>query len=379
MKHINNKKTKYMKVNSKYLKSSIRAVLIGFLTLVLTGITPEMRGQTQLRNQERTRAGQPGNKLNIVCSFSDYATIVQYIAGDKADVSYIASGEQDPHFVPPKPSYAVTLSKADMWIATGMDLEMWSATLLDKAHNKKIMDGEPGLVSVSDGINVLEKVEFASRTEGDVHLMGNPHINTSPLNWKIIAQNITIGLIKNDPANASFYQKNRDNFIDRVDRALFGDKLVDLFGGPTLTKLLQNNTLFTFLERSYEGGKLIDQLGGWLKKALPFRGKRIIAYHKNWSYLANTFGLDIIGYIEPKPGIPPSAKHVQHMIDMIKEQDIKFMLVASYFEKKTAGMIEEKTGIKAIYLPLFVHGLPGIDDNFELLDYWIDQINANIR
>jgi len=368
-----------MKRNIKYIKPSIEAVLFFSLFILLMSITPEAIAQTQLRNQERMRTGQPGNKLNIVCSFSDYAAIVEYIAGGNAVVSYIAQGEQDPHFVPPKPSYAVTLSKADIWVATGMDLEMWSATLLDKAHNRKIMDGEVGFVSVSDGINVLEKVEYASRTEGDVHLMGNPHINTSPLNWKVIAQNITIGLIKNDPANTTYYQQNRDNFIDRVDRALFGDKLVDLFGGPTLTKLLENKTLFTFLERSYEGGKLIDHLGGWLKKALPFRGKRIIAYHKNWSYLANTFGLDVIGYIEPKPGIPPSAKHVQHMIDMIKEQNIKLMLVASYFEKKTAGMIEEKTGIKALYLPLFVHGIPGIGDNFELLDYWIDQINANIQ
>jgi len=337
------------------------------------------QGQGQERNQARNRYGQPGAKLNIVCSFSDYASIAQYIAGDKADVSFIAHGEQDPHFVPPKPSYAVTLSNSDIWITTGMDLEMWAATLMDKAHNKKIMDGEIGFVSVSDGINILEKIEFASRTEGDVHLMGNPHINTSPVNWKVIAQNITIGLIKNDPVNASYYEKNRDAFIDKVDRALFGDKLVDLFGGPTLTKLLENKTLFTFLERPYEEGKLIDHLGGWLKEALPLRGMRIITYHKNWSYLANTFGIEVMGYIEPKPGIPPSAKHVQNMIELIKEQNIKVMIVASYFEKKTAQMIEEKTGIKAVYLPLFVHGVQGIEDNFDLLDYWIDQINAYIK
>jgi ABC-type Zn uptake system ZnuABC Zn-binding protein ZnuA len=271
------------------------------------------------------------------------------------------------------------LSSADMWIATGMDLEMWSATLLDKARNKKIMDGEPGFVSASYGMNVLEKSEFGDRTEGDVHLMGNPHINTSPVNWKIIAGNIAIGLIKTDPANASFYEQNRDAYIDKVDRALFGDKLVDMLNGPTLTKMLENNTLFTFLERPYEGGKLIDLLGGWLREGLPFRGKRIITYHKNWSYLANTFGLEILGYIEPKPGIPPSAKHVQNMIQLIREQNIKLMIVASYFEKKTAQMIEEKTGIKALYLPLFVHGVAGIEDNFDLMDYWIGQIKSNIQ
>jgi len=363
----------YSKTNHVMIKTAL------LLSLGLLILQVPIEAQNQSRVQARSRYGQPGGKLNIVCSFSDYASIAKFIAGDKATVTYIAHGEQDPHFVPPKPSYAVTLSNADMWITTGMDLEMWAATLLDKAHNRKIMDGEPGFVSVSDGINVVEKVQSGDRTEGDVHLMGNPHINTGPVNWKVIAGNITIGLMKTDPANADYYQKNRDAFINRVDRALFGDKLVDLFGGPTLTKMLENNTLFTFLERPYEGGKLIDHLGGWLKEALPFRGKRVIAYHKNWSYMTNTFGLEILGYIEPKPGIPPSAKHVQNMIELIKDQNIKLMMVASYFEKKTAQMIEDKTGIKALYLPLFVDGIPGVDDNFKLVDYWIDQINASIR
>jgi len=364
-----------MKTNIRFKQLLLKSSILFSIILILQNVNLDAQ-----RNQQRNRYGQSGSYgLNIVCSFSDYASIAEYIAGDRATVSFIAQGEQDPHFVPPKPSYAVTLSRTDMWITTGMDLEMWSATLLDKAHNRKIMDGETGFVSVSDGITVLEKVEKGDRTEGDVHLMGNPHINTGPLNWKIIAQNITIGLMKVDPANASLYQKNRDDFIDKVDHALFGDKLVDLFGGETLTKMLENNTLFTFLDRPYEGGKLIDKLDGWLKKALPFRGKRIITYHKNWAYFAKTFGLEIVGFIEPKPGIPPSAKHVQYMIDLIKEQNIKLMMVASYFEKKTPTMIEEKTGIKALYLPLFVHGTPGINDNFDLVDYWIGQINANIQ
>lgn len=358
--------------------NSISATVL-LLASVFFFFNMNLDAQVQQRNQSRVRSGQPNGQLNVVCSFSDYASIASFIAGDKATVSYIASGEQDPHFVPPKPSYAVTLSKADIWITTGMDLEMWATTLVDKARNRNIMDGEPGFVSVSYGVNVLEKIDIGDRTEGDVHLMGNPHINTGPLNWKVVAQNIAIGLIKVDPANTAYYQKNRDAFIDKVDRSLFGDRLVELFGGTTLTRLLENNTLFTFLDRPYEEGKLIDILGGWLKEGLPFRGKRVIAYHKNWSYFANTFGLEIMGYIEPKPGIPPSAKHVQEMIELVEEHDIKLMMVASYFEKKTAQMIEDKTGIKALYLPLFVHGLPGIDDNFELMEYWIDQTNANIQ
>jgi len=172
---------------------------------------------------------------------------------------------------------------------------------------------------------------------------------------------------------------NLEQFNDRVDRALFGDELVDLFGGKTLTELLENKTLFTFLDRDYQGEKLYNKLGGWLKDAMPFRGKKIIAYHKNWAYFAETFGLEIIGYIEPKPGIPPSARHVEYMINLIKEQDIKLMLVASYFEKKSPQMIEDKTGITALYLPLFVKGLPEAGDNFQLVDYWIRQINEHIK
>jgi len=327
----------------------------------------------------RNSSGSDSEPLTIVCSFSDYATIVQAIVKDKGVVDFIASGEQDPHFVPPKPSFAMKLKDADMWITTGMDLEGWSTTLLDKARNKNIMDGAVGFVSVSDGIKILQKIEKGDRTEGDVHLMGNPHINTGPLNWKVIAHNITIGLMKVNPENASFYEQNRDEFCDKVDKALFGEELVNMFGGETLSKMLENKTLFPFLERDYQGTKLSEKLGGWLKKAMPIRDKKVIAYHKNWAYFCETIGLSIVGYIEPKPGIPPSAKHVQDMIRLIGEQEIKLMLVASYFERKSPEMIQGKTGIKALFLPLFVSGIEGVDDNFELVDYWIDRILENIK
>jgi zinc/manganese transport system substrate-binding protein len=348
------------------------------ITLILTlFLSSNLLAQHHQRREHHQRR-HGDNVLKIVCSFSDYATIAEFIVQDNGTVDYIASGQEDPHFVPPKPSFAMKLRDADMWVTTGMDLEMWAPTLLDKARNKKIMDGEVGFVAVSDAVKVLEKVEKADRTEGDIHLMGNPHITTGPLNWKIIADNLTIGLRKVDPDNSEFYIAQRDKFKDKVDRSLFGDELVDMFGGETLCKLLENKTLFTFLDKEYGDGKLIDKLGGWLKKALPFRGKKIVAYHKNWSYFADTFGLELVGYIEPKPGIPPSAKHVQNMINLIQDQHIEIMLVANYFEKKSPQMIEAKTGVKALFLPLQVYGNPEVTDNFKLVDYWIDQINANI-
>jgi len=184
--------------------------------------------------------------------------------------------------------------------------------------------------------------------------------------------------MKVDPANAEFYQMKRDEYLDKMDRSLFGDVLVDMFGGETLCKLLENKTLFTFLERELKGEKLINGLGGWLKKAMPFRGLKVVAYHKNWIYFADNFGLEIAGYIEPKPGIPPSAKHVQNMIKLIKDQNIQVMLVANYFEKNSPQMIEDRTGIKAVYLPVHSTGLPEIQNSFQLIDYWIDHINSNL-
>lgn len=317
--------------------------------------------------------------LKIVTSFSDYASIAGYIVRDKGNVQFISAGDGDPHFVPPKPSFAMMLRKADLWVTTGMDLEIWSSTLLDKARNKNIMDGEKGFVAAADGISVLQKVDTADRTEGDIHLMGNPHIHTGPLNWKQIAANITIGLCKVDPANCEFYQKNRDEFLDRIDRALFGDALVDLFGGETLGNLLHNHTLFTFLQKEYQDQKLIDQLGGWLKQALPLRDKKVIAYHKNWAYFTDTFGLQVMGYVEPKPGIPPSAKHVQNTINLIKEQNIDVMMVATYFEKSTPTMIAQRTGIKCAFLPLSCGGVEGTEDIFDLVDYWIATLNHSIQ
>jgi len=370
MKHINHRKAIIMNKKEGWYRHLLLPILF-VLPLVTFG---------QQRHKHQHQHGSNNSAtLNIVCSFSDFASIAEEIAGDYGNVQHIAHGEQDPHFVPPKPSYAMLLRKADLWITTGMDLEIWSTALLDKARNKQIMDGEIGFVSVSDGVHILQKVDKADRTEGDVHLMGNPHINTGPLNWKTIATNITTGLIKVDPSHSSYYQSNLKAFNDRVDRALFGDELVDLLGGEMLSKLMNNKTLFTFLEKEYQGEKLIGKLGGWLKEMESLRGTKIVAYHKNWIYFIETFGLEIIGYIEPKPGIPPSAKHVQYMIRTIKDQHIELMLVASYFEKNSARMIEDKTGIHAVYLPLYVKGVPGVSDNFQLVDHWIEQVKANIN
>ena len=318
------------------------------------------------------------DRITVVTTFSDFASIAGEITGDLAVVEHLSHGDQDPHFVPPKPSLALKLKDADMLVSTGFDLELWLATLQDKARNREIMDGAQGYVTVSPGIEVLQKPKTLSRSEGDVHIMGNPHFHTSPLNWKQISENILIGLRRVDPANTGIYEANQKAFVDRMYRAMFGDDLVDMFGGERLADLLRAGTLFEFLDHEYEGEKLETRLGGWVARAMPFRGMEIVAYHKNWAYFAKDFGLTVLGYIEPKPGMPPTPKHVEKTIQLISDRGIDMMLVATYFEKRKPMTIAKKTGIEAIFLPLSVGAVPEVDDVFSLVDYWIDSINAAV-
>jgi ABC-type Zn uptake system ZnuABC Zn-binding protein ZnuA len=318
------------------------------------------------------------DRILVVTTFSDFASIAREITGDLAVVEHLSYGDQDPHFVPPKPSLALKLKEADMLVSTGFDLELWLATLQDKARNREIMDGAKGFVTVSPGIEVLQKPTTLSRSEGDVHIMGNPHFHTSPLNWKQISENILIGLRRVDPANTGIYEANQKAFVDRMYRSMFGDDLVDMFGGERLGDLLRAGTLFEFLDHEYEGEKLEARLGGWVAKAMPFRGMAVVAYHKNWAYFAKDFGLTVLGYIEPKPGIPPTPKHVERTIQLIDDRGIDMMLVATYFEKRKPMTIAKKTGIEAIFLPLSVGAIPEATNGFSLVDYWIDSINAAV-
>ncbi len=315
-------------------------------------------------------------KLNVVTTLSTYADIVKYIGKDKVDVHYIVHGDEDAHFVRPKPSFAVMLSKADLFVSTGLDLELWVPTLVDLSKNEKIRSGQKGFVAAYDGINLLDKPTNLSRSEGGLHIYGNPHITSNPLNLKIIAENITIGLKKNDAANTGFYEANLKKFKDEIDKHVFGSKLVKLMGGKLLTKLANSGKLINFLSaKKYKGKKLIDELGGWLKKGMIFRGKKLVAYHKNWIYFKQLFGLDVIGHVEPKPGIPPSPKHVEELIQNMRKNNVKVVLAANYFDEHKVKKICNKVGAIPVIVPMFVNGAPGTENVFKLTDYWVNKLS----
>ncbi|MEE8349473.1 MAG: metal ABC transporter substrate-binding protein [Acidobacteriota bacterium] len=317
------------------------------------------------------------DRLKVISTLTDYASVAQLIGGDKVESASIARGYQDAHFVSAKPSFARQLSTADLFLTTGMDLELWVPNLMDKSRNRRIREGEPGYVSVSRGVNFLQIPQNPSRSAGDTHVYGNPHIITDPLRGIQIAENIKTGLTRVDPANASSYQAGFLEFKAEIYLRLFGTELVEWVGGDQLAQLSRNHRLDPFLDNNQIGGNpLRDSLGGWLKEAECLQGTKIIAYHKNWIYFTDRFGINIVDYVEHRPGIPPTARHVVELIDKIQTLEIKAILTANYFDTKAPRMIEEKTGAKALIVPLSVEGTPEAQSYFDLFGIWIQALKS---
>jgi zinc/manganese transport system substrate-binding protein len=321
---------------------------------------------------------QPGSqktKLYVVTTLPDYSFFAKYIGGGRISVKAIVRGDQDAHFIRPKPSFARAMRNADVLVATGLDLELWVQTVIDNSGNAKIRSGQAGYVSASTGMKLLEKPETMSRAEGGLHVYGNPHVTCSPIQMKVAARNIATGLIKNDPEGKGIYLRNLKKLDQEIDERLFGEKLVEVLGGETLCRLAEQDKLIPFLqEQKFKGKPLIQYLGGWIGKMLPLRGTPIVTYHKNWIYLLKLFGLEEAGTVEPKPGIPPSLKHVTELVNMMREREIRIILAANYFDQQKIRAIADRTGAKAVIVPLYVGGAPGTDDYFKLVDYWIDRL-----
>jgi len=312
-------------------------------------------------------------QLRVVTTLPDYAFFAREIGGDRVSVTAIVGGDQDAHFIRPKPSFVNLVRDADVLVDTGLDLETWVTTVIDKSGNTRVRSGQPGYVAAAQGMALVEKPKTMSRIEGGLHIYGNPHVTTSPINMKVAARNIAAGLIKNDPAGKPLYEANLKALERRLDESLFGAELVDMLGGKTLCELAEKGRLIPFLEgHDYKGKPLIDSLGGWMKQMMPLRGKPIVTYHKNWVYFVRLFGLEEAGTVEPKPGIPPSAKHVTELVQLMNDRDIRIILAANYFDEKQIRSVAARTNAVPVIVPLHVGGAPGADDYFKLFDLWVN-------
>ncbi len=311
----------------------------------------------------------PPAPVRVVTSLTTYAAIAREIVGDRGQVNAIATGDENPHYVQPKPSFVPLLAEADVFVTTGLDLELWVPALLDKAGNSKVTEGAPGYVAAYSGIQLLDVPASYSRSQGDIHVFGNPHIWEEPLNGIQIARNILTGLKRVSPENAEYFTAREKDFEDRIYKALYGDQLVTLLGGQTLADLDHQGKLFDFLsQRRYQGAPLITRLGGWLKQGQIFRGREMACYHKEWDYFSREFGIPCVDYIEPKPGIPPTPKHVRELIDLMQQRHVRVLLSPGYFDHNQIRQVAERTGAKAVIVPANVGGAAGVNTFADLIN-----------
>ena len=318
--------------------------------------------------------------VRVVATLPVYAAIAQAIGGNEVQVVSIADPNEDSHFVRPKPSYALELRRADMFVTTGLDLELWVPALLDKAGNSNVMEGSTGYVTAYTGITLLDIPAVADRSQGDVHIFGNPHIHTDPLRALQVARNITVGLKRVAPERSAHFDQGLERFRAETYDRLFGPRLVEMLEGITLERLALNGALFAFLEESeFEGAPLIDRLGGWLGQGAPLRGQEIICYHVNWSYFEERFGVNCAAYVETKPGIPPTPRHVARLIDLMRAQGIDILLAASYFDPGRIANVAERGNAHEVIVPMQTGARPGLDSYFDLVDLWVTDLTAAVH
>jgi len=270
-------------------------------------------------------------KLNVVTSTTDLAALAQEVGGDKINVEAIARGYQDPHFVEAKPSFLLKLKNADLLVSVGLDLEIgWLPPLITQSGNGRIQPGANGYLDASQFAEILEiPTGKVTRAEGDVHPLGSPHYWLDPDNGRRVAKGIAGKLSELDPADQAYFQQRFSDFDNRLNEA----------------------------EKR------------WDSQMAPYRGRKVVTYHSSWPNFAKHFGLEVIGYVEPRPGIPPTPSHTIELINLMKRENVKVMLIEPYFDLRTPNSVASQTGGKVLVMPPSVGGEKGTEDYFKLFDY----------
>lgn len=285
-------------------------------------------------------AGTADAKLNVVTTLPDLGSLAREIGGDKVDVTTMAKPTEDSHFVDARPSFVVQLRSADVLIDGGAELELgWLPPLLQNARNSKLEVGKPGRVQASQGVRLMNVPANVTRASGDVHALGNPHFAIDPIIAKTIAQHIAQSFSAIDPPNAAFYDANYKKFE------------------ATINAKLQE----------------------WGAAMLPFKGQHVVAYHDSWPYFAHRFGVEIDVFLEPKPGIPPSPSHLAEVIDQMKAQKIKAIIVEPFHDRKIAEKVAGATGAKVVDFAQYPGGLPNTESYVKLMDALVSRLSSALK
>ena len=280
-------------------------------------------------------------QIKVVATTQDLESIAREVGGDKISVESLAKGYQDPHFVEAKPTFIIKLHSADLLIVVGRELEIgWLPPLINQARNARIQPNGDRYLDASQTAKILEiPTGQITRAMGDVHPSGNPHYWLGPENGRRIAQLIQKKLSEISPADAGYFAQRYADF----DR------------------------------------RLADAEKRWQAAMAPYKGVKVVSYHRSWPNFTDAFGLDVIGYVEPKPGIPPSPSHTLELMQEMKRQNVKLIIMEPYFDRKTPDAIARETGAKVMVLAPSVGGVKEVTDYFKLFDYDINLVVNAIK
>jgi zinc/manganese transport system substrate-binding protein len=277
-------------------------------------------------------AGALSAQLRVVTSTTDLASIAKSVGGSRVSVTHVSEGYQDPHFAEAKPSFLLRMREADVFAFVGLDLEVgWMSLLVDGARNPKIRPGGAGHVDVSDAISVLDARAQADRSQGDVHPLGNPHYWLDPDNGRKIARLFDRKFSQLAPAHSAEFSRNRQEFETRLNAA----------------------------EKD------------WQDELAVIKGKPVVAFHTSWKYLAEYTGMNIVGFMEPKPGVPPSPSHLAGLILQMKRTGARAIIMEPFYSRKDADFVASKTGATVVILPPSVGAIRGapLNDYIQLMQY----------
>lgn len=324
--------------------------------------------------------GHAKEKPKVVLTIPTLTDITKRIGGDHFEYTTLAVPEQDPHYVQATPSLMQKVNDADLFLQIGMNLEIWADQITDGSGNPTIQRGNAGRVILSDPIPKMQIPKVASRAEGHIHPQGNPHFWLDPVRTKMLADEITKALVKVKPDAESTFHKNLEAFQSKINKKLYGHELLRLVGENKLDRLTLDGDLWSFLtENSFGGESLIEKAGPWLQKARTIQGENVIEYHQEWVYFVNTFGMNLVGTVEEKPGIPPGPKHIERTMNLIEENDVKVILVDTFYDPSSSRSIARKTPAEVVIVPSQVGGAKGTDGYFKFIDYLLDRISTTIE
>lgn len=317
--------------------------------------------------------------LTVVTTLPYLKDVAEAIGGKHVKVEALAPPGFDPHFIQPTPARSLTLSKADVLIENGIQLELWSERVIDGARNRKIRPSFPGHVYAALGIRPLQVPKQQSRAGGDVHVGGNPHVWLDPMNLKRIAKNIESTFSAVLPKATADFKANREAFEKQIDERFYGKRLIKLLGRGRLNLLHKRGRLIKFLNKvKFHEKPLAAQAGGWLKRAMALKGLKVISYHLIWIYFESSFGIKVTGTVEEKPGIPPSPTHLTQLEETARATGTKVVIAAPFYPFSRAQGVAEQIGGVAVPVPT-QPGEVGTKDIWGMYDKIFDQLEAAVK